>query len=168
MADTLRDRAVDQIGRCNNADALKRYAANAAAVSDHGLVELALRRLYTIMPGATSGTFEHDVWQSIHGLEDSLSRERGRTTRLSRTRQKITRDGEAKTVADLVLGKPSGGFALLIERGLRELTFEEVALRHRSLFDDQVLASAEKRLSELDTDEGDTSPNIPPIGIERL
>ena len=144
-----RARAIAAVGACDDPDKLRRYAANGAAACDGELEELALRRLYALLPSAQAGTLEHDVWQSIHGLEDTLGRERGRITRLSRTRQKITRDGEAKTVADLVLGKPSDGFAMLIERGLVDLTFERVALRHRERFDADVLAQAEQRLAEI-------------------
>lgn len=88
------------------------------------------------------------VWQSVYALEDTLKAERGKTTLLSRTRQKITRDGELKTVSDLVTGKESAGFSMLIERDMPELTFEFVALRHAGRFSQIVLDAARKRLCD--------------------
>ena len=53
-----------------------------------------------------------------------------------------------QTVADLVLGKVSDGFFMLLERGMPEYTFECVALRHSEKFDAEVIKSAESRLKE--------------------
>jgi hypothetical protein len=108
----------------------------------------ALIKLYSVMPAAQPGTLEHDVWQSIYALEGALKAERGKTVLLARTRQKIARDGELKTVADLVTGKESSGFQMLIDRDMPELTFEAVALRHEGRFEPAVLEAARKRLGD--------------------
>jgi hypothetical protein len=105
-------------------------------------------RLYEVQPSEKKGTLEYDVWQSIYALEGELSHERGKTTRLSRTRQKIARHGEQGTVTDLVLGKVSDGFRMLVERDMPRLTFEAVALRHPDRFDSAVILAAEERLQE--------------------
>lgn len=99
-------------------------------------------------PSARPGTLEYDVWRSIFALEGSLKEERGKTTLLSRTRQKIARDGELATVADLVTKAPSEGYRMLIERDMAELTFEAVALRHADRFEPRVLAAARRRLEQ--------------------
>lgn len=104
-------------------------------------------RLYEILPSEKPGTLEHDVWRSIHGLEDTLTNERGKTTRLGRTRPKIARVGERETIKDLIMRKePSEGFHMLLDRQMAELTFEAVALRHPDRFDAEVLNAAEQRL----------------------
>lgn len=141
-------RALARIASCNDPRQLRQMAKNARAKGEEEVRLAAQRRLYEVLPSEEPGTLEYDVWQSIYALEGELSDERGKTVRLSRTRQKITRDKEAKTVADLVMGAQSEGYRMLIERGLKELTFEAVALRHPDRFDQSVLDAAQSRLSD--------------------
>lgn len=139
--------ALAYIEKCDDPALLDRMARNAAAKGEHEVQRAAQLRRYELMPAAAPGTLEYDVWQSIHALEDQLSNERDRTTRLSRTRQKIGRHGEEKTVADLVMGRVSEGFAMLNERDMMHLTFEAVALRHPDRFSDEILNAARGRLA---------------------
>ncbi|WP_373488288.1 hypothetical protein [Blastomonas sp.] len=140
--------ALQIIARCSDPKQLARIADNALRLDQPTVRRAALLRLYAISPSAHPGTLEHDVWQSIFALEGALKEERGKTILLSRTRQKIKRDGEHQTVADLVLGNVSDGFRMLIDRGMPELTFEAVALRHQNEFKEEVLSAADKRLRE--------------------
>lgn len=127
---------------------LKRIVANARRQGDAEVERAASLKLYSVLPAAEPGTLEHDVWRSVFALEDALKAERGRTTLLGRTRQKIARNGEQKTVADLVTGGTSDGFVMLVDRGMVDHTFEAVALRHPERFDDAVRAAASKRLQD--------------------
>ena len=149
--------ALERVSRSDNPHELKNIAKNAARLGVMEVKRAAERRLFAVLPSADPTTLEHSVWQSIHALEAALTEERGRTTRLSRTRQKITRDGEHKTVTDLVLGKMSEGFAMLIERGMPDLTFEAVALKHEADFGADVLEAAKRRLSEVGVDPAETT-----------
>lgn len=142
------DRAVQFIATCADPKKLKQLAENAAAKGEKDVERAALLRLYEISPNAEAGTLEYDVWRSIHALEGELEAERGKTVRLSRTRQEIARDSELKTVADLITGKASEGFRMLIERQMAQLTFEAVALRHPGRFDRRTLDAARARLAE--------------------
>lgn len=142
----LTHRALERIAKCNDPRELRKIADNAKAAENEVVKEAALRKLYAVRPDAKPGTLEHDVWQSIFALEGSLTEERGKTTLLSRTRQKIQRDREQLTVADLVMKPASDGYGMLLDRGWPELTFEAVALRHPDRFESEVLDAARARL----------------------
>lgn len=152
---TLRDRALQLVATCSEPKKLRHLIENARRQGEADVERAAMLRLYSILPEEKPGTLEHDVWQSIFALEGALSLERGKTTLLGRTRQKISRDGEAQTVVDLVLGKPSGGFQMLIDRSMPQLTFEAVALRHPDRFDDDVRTAARERLRAAGTEPGE-------------
>lgn len=142
------DRMMAFVSTCTDAKQLRQIAINAQSNGASDLKIAATRRLYEILPAEQPGTFEYDVWHSIHALEGSLSDERDKTTRLSRTRQKISRDGEEKTVTDLVLGKQSEGFDLLMARNMPDLTFEALAIKHAVRFPEQVKVAAAQRLAK--------------------
>ncbi|QYE37044.1 hypothetical protein KZX46_21045 (plasmid) [Polymorphobacter sp. PAMC 29334] len=147
MADTAVARALKLIERCTDPKSLRQIAVNARQKKESTVAHAADLRLYEILPAEKPGTFEHDAWRSIHALEGTLTNERGKTTRLGRTRPKIARTDEVETIKDLVLSaSPSAGFFMLIERHMAELTFEAVALRHADKFDKAVLDAAAKRL----------------------
>ena len=144
----MRERALEFISVCSDPKKLEQMIRNARKQGEAEVEQAAMRRLYDVKPEAQPGTLEHDVWRSILALEGALTGERGRTTLLSRTRQKIKEVREAATVADLILKKTrSEGFHMLIERDWPELTFEAVALRHSDQFDEEVRTPAEQRLA---------------------
>lgn len=147
MTDTAAARALQFIERCTDPKSLLQIAVNARQKGELAVAHAADLRRYEVLPSSQPGTFEHDAWRSIHALEGALTDERGKTTRLGRTRPKIARTDEAQTITDLVVAsKPSAGFFMLIERKMAELTFEAVALRHPDKFDEAVLDAAAKRL----------------------
>ncbi|RVQ67767.1 hypothetical protein EKN06_07530 [Croceicoccus ponticola] len=126
---------------------MRAIAKNARAMNEDELFRAAKLKLFAILPAEEQGTLAHAVWQSIHALEDALSEERGKTIRLSRTRQKIGRVGERECVADLVMGKESDGFKLLLERRMLHLSFEALALGFADQFNAEVLVHARERLA---------------------
>lgn len=146
MTDAI-TRIMKTIEECTDAKKLRQIAINAREKGELTVARAADLRLFAILPSEAPGTLEYDVWQSIHALEGTLSNERGKTTRLARTRQKIKNVGEFATVRDLVLSsKPSEGFSMLIDRDMAALTFEHVALQHPDRFDSMVLDAASARL----------------------
>ena len=137
---------LDTISRKTDPDELRLLMARAKEKGIKEVHEAAFRRLVEVLPAAAPGTIEHDFWKSITAFEEILTAERGRTTRLGRTRQKVQRVGVAQTLSDWATGGASQGFDMLIDLGLPELTGEAVVLRHSDQFEQPVVAAARERL----------------------
>ena len=142
-----RSRILENIKTCHEPEKLRRYMKNARQRGADDVYDAAFRRLIDVQPSAEIGTVAHEVWRSIYALEEVLTEERKRTTRLQRTRQAIRNKGVVKTVVDLVLRPtPSQGFNLLRERNLLELSFEALVATRRSDFPEDVVTKARERL----------------------
>lgn len=135
------------VAKCENPKQLKTIIQNAKAKGESGVVDIAFERLIALVPAEKPGTIEYDFWRTINALELVLTDERQKTTRLSRTRQKIDRVGILRTIIDLTLNpKPSAGFKMLLERRMPQYTAEALVLRHSDTFDLEVLNAARARL----------------------
>jgi hypothetical protein len=147
------ERILTSISECEDAEKLKNWIENARNKGELEVAEAAFRRLISLVPSEKPGTVEHDFWQTIHAFEYTLSQERKKTTRLSRTRQKIARVGVIETLKDWALSsKQTDGFDMLVERGMPELTGEAIVLRHPGQFDIRVRDAAAARLREAGVD----------------
>ena len=147
MTTPNRARILDQIEKCDDPAALRRFMKNAKQRGGNDVYNAAFQRLITVQPSAQVGTLAHDVWRTIYAFEELLKEERGKTIRLSRTRQKIQRDGEVKTVMDLTLkATPSDGFRMLKDRGILELSFEALVVARAEQFPSNVVDAARSRL----------------------
>ena len=132
---------------------LRRFQENARDKGVPEIAEAAFRRLLEILPDEIPGSVEHDFWKTIHAFEELLKDERGKTIRLSRTRQKIGRVGVMQTLRDFTTSKaPTDGLRMLIERNMPELTGEALVLKHKDSFDTDVVAAAKARLIEAGVD----------------
>jgi hypothetical protein len=141
------------IAQCGDVGKLKSLLKNARERGEPALADAAFRKLISLVPSEHPGTVEHDFWQTIHAFEYILTDERERTTRLSRTRQKIARVGVVQTLRDWALSdKETDGFRMLLDRGMPELTGEAIVLRHPASFEPQVLAAAQQRLLDAGVD----------------
>lgn len=153
MTETDEVRMLAFIERCDDPDSLRQIMENARARGGTRLVDAAFRKLIEILPAEQPGTVEHDFWRSIHAFELVLSEENGKTTRLSRTRQKVKRVGVIQTLVDWAVAKQeSPGFRMLIERGMPELSGEAIVLRHPEHFAAEVAEAARARLEAADDD----------------
>ena len=137
------------VASCDDPAKLRTIIENARARGGSELAEAALRRLVSILPSENPGTLEYDFWRTIHTFEHVLTEENGRTTRLSRTRQKVNRVGVSQTLIDWALDtKKTEGFRMLLDRDMAELTGEAIVLRHPKEFDPDVVAAARDKLEE--------------------
>ena len=147
MTTPNRGRILDNIERCDDPCALRRFMKNAQRLGAADVYDAAFQRLISVQPSAQVGTLAHDVWRTIYAFEELLKEERDQTVRLSRTRQKIQRDGEVKTVMDLTLkATPSDGFRMLKDRGMLELSFEALVVARAEHFPSNVVDAARSRL----------------------
>ena len=102
--------------------------------------------------GYKEGT-EREFWTAIHLQEEWKKEEKGKTIRLSRTRDKIKRVGVLKMVEDLAASKKtSDGFSHLISNGRADLTAEAIVLRNSSQFGPEIISSARMKLEEANVD----------------
>ncbi|RWH58159.1 MAG: hypothetical protein EOQ83_26375 [Mesorhizobium sp.] len=135
------------IDNCSDPERLTSWIKNARDKDEPRVADAAFRKLVSVLPKEKPGTVEHDFWQTIHAFEHVLSEERGKTTRLARTRQKVARVGEVQTLQDWAISaKSTDGFTMLLERNMPELTGEAIVLRHARRFSAQVVAAARQRL----------------------
>ena len=147
MTQSDQTRIFDVIAKCDEPDALRRIMKNAKQRGGTDVYDAAFQRLISIQPSAQVGTIAYDIWRSIYAFEELLTEERGRTTRLQRTRQKIKNDGEIQTAIDLTLKKtPSDGFRMLKERGMLEMSFEALIVARPEHFPSNVVDAARSRL----------------------
>ncbi|PZP29849.1 MAG: hypothetical protein DI613_11185 [Kocuria rhizophila] len=141
------------IAGSTDAGQLRRFRENAQRIGVTAVADAAFRRLIEVLPDQAPGSIEHDFWMTIHAFEEVLRDERGKTVRLSRTRQKIGRVGVKQTLIDFATSKaPTDGFNMLIERGLPELTGEALVLKHSEAFNPEVQSAARQRLEDAGVD----------------
>ena len=147
VAEPDRSRVLNNIAQCDDPTKLRQYMKNARQRGADDVYHAAFHQLISVQPSAQLGTVAHDVWRTIYAFEELLKEERGKTVRLSRTRQKIRRDGEVKTVTDLTLkAEPSAGFHMLKDRGILELSFEALVVARADHFPNDVVDAASDRL----------------------
>ena len=91
---------IEFVSSSDDPEKLRRIIENARKREADALADAALRKLVSVLPSERPGTVEFDFWRTIHSFEHVLTEERGRTTKLSRTRQKVQRVGVVQTLID--------------------------------------------------------------------
>lgn len=121
---------------------------------ERGRPDLALRaerrriELQSAMYDARSDA-EKEALQAVYAYELALSELRGRNVRANRTWQVIRKRGVIEAVERIVLKKTeSQGYRILIDKGLEDMCFEAVVLRHPKVFSDDAVRASEERIAE--------------------
>ena len=141
------------IEQSTDPEALRTIIKNAQIHNQHSIGLAAFRKLISIVPSERPGTVEHDFWQTVNAFEYVRTTENGKTTRLSRTRQKIKRVAVTQTFKDWALSdKETDGFRMLLDRGMPEYTGEAIVLRHAERFAPDVVEAARLRLTKAGVD----------------
>ena len=137
------------VERCENPAELESLIKNATRLGNTTVAEAAFRKRIALVPAERPGSVEHDFWQMVQAFEYTLSEERGKNKRLSRTRQKVAKDGVVQTLRYWAVGsQETAGFRMLLERGMQEFTGEAITLRHPEHFALPVLEAAQQRQAQ--------------------
>lgn len=92
-----------------------------------------------------------EFWETLAAYEQHLTEKNGRTTRATRTRQKITNKGVYRSLVEWTLGKiETNGFTLFVDKGLPEYTGEYLVVKYGDRFPSDVVDLARRRLEEHD------------------
>ncbi|MDO9338880.1 MAG: hypothetical protein Q7T61_21000 [Caulobacter sp.] len=134
------------IARCESPADLKEMIRKGRLQNEQALADAAFNRLITIAPAANPGTLEHDFWRTVAAFEQLRTEYNGKTTLLSRTRQKVAKVGEQALLAEWARSKPTTGFEMLLEMRRPDLTGEAIVLRHPDRFTEAERAAATDRL----------------------
>lgn len=122
---------------------------NASRLGRDDLVFRCQMQLARLASPESDDALECEFWQAVHMAEELRTTKTGRTSRLSRTKQKHKRDGAKKCIADVATSPDlSDDFRVLSDGGHPELTFESVLLRHSEQFTAPEAEQVRKKLNQ--------------------
>ncbi len=125
------------------------YMENAKNLQRDDIYKLAFRRQSFLAGQNYDGPLEKDFWGVIIAYEQCLTEKNQRTTRASRTRQKIKNKGFKQCLIDWAMNEgTTEGFDLLIKNDLYQLTGEYLVIKYKDQFDEEVVLRAQLRLEE--------------------
>lgn len=135
-------------------DKIRNLMANARRLGYGDLVVRCQIRLAELGSQQFEDALEREFWTAALVVEEFETAENGKSTRLTKVKQKYRRDGAKKCVEDLaVRPQITEGFGTLAENGRVDLTFEAVLLRHADQFDESAVATAKTKLLDNGVDE---------------
>lgn len=130
--------------------ALRTMMENAARLGDNDIWRRAFRRLCALEGLDQTDPLHRDFYETLAAYEQLLTQKNGRTTKASRTRQKLKNKGIVQCLEDWAVSKaPTEGFELLVNQELVELTGEYLVLKYPSRFSATAVAAAKARLNDL-------------------
>ena len=136
---------------------LRTYMQNARRLKNDEAYNQAFAALCILSPGAIEdGSIMDDpivqrFWQAVTAAEQIKTEANGRTTRLSRTRQKASKDGVIATMEAMACKpQPSEGFHILRDGGFPQFVFEYIIAEYPARFSPVATAAAKARLDEFD------------------
>ncbi|OHC75244.1 MAG: hypothetical protein A3G18_03170 [Rhodospirillales bacterium RIFCSPLOWO2_12_FULL_58_28] len=127
--------------------ALRNLMANAKRLGRDDVWWEAFRRLCALEGMNQTDPLHRDFYKMLVAYEELLTEKNGRTTRASRTRQKLKNKGVVQCLEDWAAGSTlTEGFKLLTKNGLAELTGEYLVLKYQEQFSGGAVAAAKVRL----------------------
>jgi hypothetical protein len=140
---------MEWIAKCVDLSRLREGMKNAKARQRMDIYWQAFRRLCEIEGLNYDSPLEREFYSTLAAYEELLSEKNGKTTKASRTRQKLRRTGVIQCLEDWAIANtPTDGFKLLIDAGLIELTGEYMVLKYPAHFSDKARERARQRLEQ--------------------
>ncbi|MFN4056425.1 MAG: hypothetical protein ACK4GU_16320 [Alishewanella aestuarii] len=140
--------------RVKKLDTPEKCASFAKNCIEHGREDLAQEakeravQLRAAAYGAETDA-EREALEAVYAYEEVLSAKNGKKTRAGRTWQMIGRHGIIGAV-ERAVNRPTEtqGYTALVEMGLEDYAFENVILRHPSLFSEQAVTISRARIEQ--------------------
>lgn len=141
------------ISKLTDPEGLRNVMDNARSKGREDVYWAAFRRLCEVEGMPYDDPLHRDFHQVLTAYEELLTEKNGRTTKASRTRQKLARHSVEKCLEDWALSTtPTQGFELLTKAGMTELTAEYLVTQYPDRFSTAAVEAAQKRLNERRTD----------------
>jgi hypothetical protein len=122
--------------------------ANAKRAKREDVYREAFRRLCELEGLDQNDPLHRDFYATLRAYEELLTEKNERTTKASRTRQKLARHGVIKCLEDWASdSKETQGFVLLVNNNMVELTGEYLVVKYADHFSPATVESARKRLA---------------------
>ena len=137
-----------KIAQLTDKEALRNLMNNAQRLERDDVYWQAFRRLCSLEGMNYDDPLERDFYDVLNAYEELLTQKNGRTTKATRTRQKLVNKGVEECLVDWALGEPTDGFRLLVEKGLPELTAEYLVVKYATRFPKVAVDAARKRLAQ--------------------
>lgn len=130
----------------NDAEKLRKIMVNAYRIGDTEYAERAKRRVWELNKLGNS-ELDRGFGEIIATYEALLTERNDRTTRATRTWQKVRNKGVKQAIVEWVMSKQERqGFIDLVEAGQGASTIEALVVMMHQEFDDYVVVAAYKRL----------------------
>jgi hypothetical protein len=137
-----------KITQMTDAKGLRNLMENARRLGRDDIYWLAFRRLCSLEGMNFDDPLERDFYDVLNAYEELLTEKNGRTTKASRTRQKLKNKGVTQCLVDWAMGPPTEGFKLLVEKGLPELTAEYLVVKYETRFPLTAVEAVKERLRD--------------------
>ena len=142
-------RVTDWIANCDEPSRLREGMRNAKSRQRMDVYWLAFRRLCELEGMGHDTPLEREFYVTLAAYEELLTEKNGRTTKASRTRQKLQRKGAVQCLEEwAVASAETEGFRLLVDAGMPELTGEHLVLKYPDQFTAKALEMARGRLEK--------------------
>lgn len=137
------------VDRIENADQLRSLMQNARRLGRDDVYWKAFGRLCSLEGTHEFDPLHREFYQTLAAYEELLTQKNGRTTKASRTRQKLANKGIVQALEDWALAShPTDGFSLLMKNGLGHLTGESLVIKYADRFSPQAVSAAKKRIAQ--------------------